>query len=305
MIEYFKKAIREGNLEKINKISKGALVKAIEPTDKEINLLIKELGLKKDNILDGLDSYEMPRVEQDGKDTYIFLRAPTNTIENEPTSSFLIIITEHNLIIISKYNLEIFDKIIASPGFFPSDKSKSVLQALFYVFNAFSSNVRRILKDVKRERGNIKQLKETDIFDLILQEDILNDYLFSFSPLIDMYAKILKIKSLNFKANEKDFIEDLVVDLNQTFNTCKISLKTISNMRDYYSTTLSNRLNRIITILTIFTIFLTIPTLISSIYGMNIKLPFQNINEIFLLLTGITFITWVVVFIIFKRNKII
>ena len=165
--------------------------------------------------------------------------------------------------------------------------------------------MRRTLKEVKRDRRNIRKLREKDIFDLVLQEDFLNDYLSSFSPLIDMYKKILKIRSLKFKEDEKEFIEDLVIDLDQTFNTCKTSLKTITNMRDYYSTTLTNNLNRTITVLTVFTIFLTIPTVLSSIYGMNISLPFQNNPLIFLLLSGITILIWIIAFIGFKKWKII
>lgn len=201
--------------------------------------------------------------------------------------------------------MEIFERLVSSKYFFTNKNSRSVLQSLFYVFRAFNLSVRKILKEVKREKRNLLKLSEKDILDLVLQEDILNDYLSSFTPLIDMYSKILKIKGLKFKVDEKEFIEDLVIDLNQTFNTCKAALKTISNMRDYYSTTMTNNLNRVITILTVFTIFLTIPTVISSIYGMNIALPLQNMPGIFLLLIGITILIWLIAFIGFKKKKVI
>jgi len=168
----------------------------------------------------------------------------------------------------------------------------------------FSLSVRKILKEVKGDKRNIKKLNEKDILDLVLQEDMLNDYLFSFSPLIDMYNRILKFKDLKFKEDEREFIEDLVVDLNQTFNTCKSALKTISNMRNYYSTTLTNNLNRVITILTVFTIFLTIPAVISSVYGMNIPLPFQGIPNIFIFLVGATILIWAIIFFVFKKKKV-
>ena len=275
MITYFKRAKKEETLEKLNDYAVGSWVKVVNPNDNEVDFLIEKFGLDKDSLLDGLDLYEMPRVEQEGKNIYIYLRVPTAQIENS-TSSFLMIINKSNVITISINDLEIFEKLQSSKFLLTNGYSRFVLQTLFYVFKTFSINVRRILKEVKSDKRNIRNLKEKDIFDLVLQEDILNDYLSSFSPLIDIYSRILKIKGLKFKADEKDFIEDLVIDLNQTFNTCNISLKTISNMRDYYSTTLSNNLNRVITILTIFTIFLTIPTVISSIYGMNIKSLARN-----------------------------
>lgn len=304
MIEYYVKK-KKGNLDKISNLVSNSWVRVVNPNDKEINFLIEKFRLDKDSLFDGLDQNEVPRLEDEDKIAYIYLRVPTSRVQNESTSSFLVIITKNNFITVSRYDLEIFEKLAASKYFFTDKRERSLLQLLFYVFRAYSLNVRRIIKEVKKDRRNIRKLREKDIFDLVLQEDILNDYLSGFSPLIDMYNKILKTKSLKFKEDEKDFIEDLVVDLNQTFNTCKTSLKTITNMRGYYSTTLTNNLNRIITVLTVFTIFLTIPTLISSIYGMNIPLPLQNYHSIFLLLIGIVFLTWVIVFIGFKRWKII
>ncbi len=304
MINYYKKHLNS-RIKKIGQLAKDSWVKVVNPNEEEIRFLIKQFKLDKDSLLDGLDQNEVPRVEEDGKLVYIYLRVPTSKVENESTSSFLVILSKENVITVSRHDLEIFERIGASKLFNTDNKERSLLQLLFYVFRAYSINVRRILKEVKSDRRNIRKLRERDIFDLVLQEDILNDYLSSFSPLIGMYNKILKIRSLRFKEEEKEFIEDLVVDLNQTFNTCKASLKTITNMRDYYSTTLTNNLNRTITVLTVFTIFLTIPTVISSIYGMNISLPLQSSPSIFLLLTGITILIWLIVFVGFKKWKII
>ena len=116
---------------------------------------------------------------------------------------------------------------------------------------------------------------------------------------------MLKLKCVKFKEDEKEFIEDLIIDLNQTLNSCKSALKSISNMRDYYSTTLSNNLNKIITVLTVFTILLTVPAVLSGIYGMNIKLPAQDIAGIFWLLMGIVILIWAIVLIIFRKIRIL
>ncbi|MEJ2267577.1 MAG: CorA family divalent cation transporter [Nanoarchaeota archaeon] len=95
------------------------------------------------------------------------------------------------------------------------------------------------------------------------------------------------------------------MDLNETLTLCKTILKSISNMRDYYSTKLSNDLNKKVTLLTIFTIFLTIPTLIAGIYGMNILLPMQNSPVILPILGMIVFAVWVLMFFILKIFRVI
>jgi len=79
------------------------------------------------------------------------------------------------------------------------------------------------------------------------------------------------------KSTDKDIIEDLIVDSEEGLNLCKSSLKTISNIRNYYNIMMSTRINRTITVLTLFTIFLSVFTAVSGFYGMNVALPFQNV----------------------------
>lgn len=304
MIEYYKKNGGDRDVIKSKSLIPSSWIKVVDPTEKDIKFLVNQLGLDKSQLMDGLDLYETPRLEEDNGALYIFLRAPTSNILNESTSSFLLIVSKNNVITVSKEDLEIFNKLLDSKSFTTSRASRFVMHTLFYVSRQFSFEVRKLLKQVKREKRKLLGLHDKDLLSLVSQEDTLNDYLSSFAPLIDMHNKILKIKSLRFGEVEKDFIEDLIIDLSQTFNTSKSALKTISNMRDYYSVALSNRINKTITVLTIFTVFLTIPTLISSIYGMNISLPFQYAPQILWFLGGIVLMIWAILFLLFKKGKL-
>ena len=306
VINYYKKIVKKEKLKKIKDYSIGSWINVVDPDEKEIDFLVNKFRLDKDLVIDGLDIHEIPRIEEENGKAYIYLTIPTSKIQNEYTSSFLIIISKGNFITISKNNLEIFDKIInAQKDFLTNNQTRCLLQILLYLSNAYTIRIRKILKEVRKDRRNIKKLKDKDILDLVLQEDILNDYLSSFSPLIHMHAMILRLKSIKFKEDEKDFIEDLIIDLNQTLTSCKTTLKTISNMRDYYQTTLSNSLNSILKILTIFTVFMTIPAVISGIYGMNVSLPWQNIGNVFWILAGIVGLVWTIVFVILKKSKVL
>ncbi|MBR9705605.1 magnesium transporter CorA family protein [Candidatus Pacearchaeota archaeon] len=306
MIEYYKKTVRQKKLERVEDYTRGCWVKVINPNSTEIDFLVDKFKLDKDLLFDGLDVYEIPRIEEEGSKAYIYLTMPTSKIPNEYTSSFLIIVSKNLLITVSKSNLELFDKIVSTrKDFLTNNQTRSLLQILLFLSNSYAADIRKIMKEVKKDRRNIKKLNDKDILDLVLQEDRLNEYLSSFSPLINLHATMLKLKSVSFKEDEKEFIEDLIVDLNQTLSSCKSALKTISNMRDYYSTTLSHNLNKILGVLTIFTVFLTIPAVISGIYGMNIKLPLQNVKSAFWILGGIVLMIWVIAIIGLKRAKVI
>ncbi len=56
----------------------------------------------------------------------------------------------------------------------------------------------------------------------------------------------------------------------------KIYSNILSGMTDTSASLISNNLNTVMKLLTSITLILMLPTLVASIYGMNIVLPFQN-----------------------------
>ena len=304
MIEYYKKFDNE-KLQKVSEYERGVWVKVVNPSEDEIDYLVKRFDLEKDLLIDGLDIYEIPRIDEENHKAYFFFNIPTSRVEYEFSSSFLLIVSKELLITVSKANLEIFDRIEKTKNFYTNKITRSLLQIVLFSSNSYSRKIRSILKDVRKDRKRIRSLTKKDITDLVLQEDTLNDYLSSFTPLIDMHSQMLKLRAIRFAEDEKEFIEDLIIDLKQTHTSCKTTLKTITNMRDYYSTALSHNLNRVLSVLTIFTVILTIPTVISGIYGMNVEIPFQGEKQMFWILTGITLLFWVIILAIFKKSKVI
>jgi magnesium transporter len=306
MIEIYKRTIKNEPLKKLEEYKKDSWINVTDPTKEEIEEIIKKFNLDKDKVVDGLDINETPRIEFEPEGIYIFLRIPTKKISDQATSSFLIVVTKNDFITISRNNLEIF-KLISSEKitFYTNQPARNLMKLLYLISREFDISVRRIYKEIKQERKNLNNLTNKDLIELVYTEDILNDYNYSFRPLVDIYEKVLKIKSLKFSEKDKEFIENLIIDLNQTMNINLLTLKTISNMRNYYSTSVSSRLNDIITVLTVFTIFLTIPTLLASIYGMNVELPFQHNNNVLFMLLGVLIFLWVIFLGVIKFKKII
>ena len=300
MISYYKNFKGREKVTEVKTGEKNTWVKVISPNEKEIEFLEDKFKLDNPLIRDALDPNELPRIEKEGQNIYIYLRIPRSEITDEPTVTLSIIITPQNIITISTKEIKLYDfleeqktKII--------DPEEFIVTTLYYIFKKYNDNVRKILKEVKKDRRNLSKLKNKDLLDLVLQEDVLNEYIASLHPMISMYDRILKLNLIKLANEEKEEIKDLIIDLTQTFDTCKLVKKTITNMRDYYSTMVSSRINDSITILTLFTIFLTIPAVLSSIYGMNISLPLQNNPYIFWMLGGGVIVIWAVLFKFFKR----
>jgi len=75
----------------------------------------------------------------------------------------------------------------------------------------------------------------------------------------------------------------------------KIYSDILNGTMDTYASIISNNLNIVMKFLTLMTIVLTIPTVIFSFWGMNVRLPFENMHFGYLIIIGITILLIVVV----------
>jgi len=300
MISYHKRLKGKKEISEVKTATKNTWIRVLSPTEQEIQFLEEKFKLDKQLIHDALDQNELPRIEKLDKNIYIYLRIPRKEIVDEPTITLSVILTPENIITISTKQTGLYN-FLEQQQTNIADTEEFIVKTLHHIFKKYNDNVREILKEVKKDRRNLSKLKNKDLLDLVLQEDVLNDYIAALHPMISMYDRILKLNVIKLESKEKEEIKDLIIDLTQTFDTCKLVQKTISNMRSYYSTMVSGRINDSITVLTLFTIFLTIPTVLSSIYGMNITLPLQNNPYTFWLLSGTVVIIWAILFKLFKR----
>jgi magnesium transporter len=101
----------------------------------------------------------------------------------------------------------------------------------------------------------------------------LNEYLTSLQSQAVVFRNLLSGKFLPLYEDDEDLIEDLSLGTTELIDLIKSRLKTISNIRDAYSTIMANNLNRIFKHLTSIGIFMVIPTVTASLYGMNLALP--------------------------------
>ena len=74
-------------------------------------------------------------------------------------------------------------------------------------------------------------------------------------------------------------LDDAVVEMNQAIDMATIYRDILSSITDTYATIVSNNLNDVMKFLAGMTIVLSIPTIISSFLGMNVKFGFIGISD--------------------------
>jgi magnesium transporter len=118
-----------------------------------------------------------------------------------------------------------------------------------------------------------------------------------------MMERLLKTEILRLTPEDQEKLEDVQIDNRQAIEMANIYSNILSGMMDAFASVISNNLNVVMKILTSITIILMIPTLIASIYGMNIETPFQRSPFAFFIVVGISFAISLIGVLVFMRKK--
>jgi magnesium transporter len=88
--------------------------------------------------------------------------------------------------------------------------------------------------------------------------------------------KISRTNLLKLNEEERDFLEDLIVETSQALEMANTYTTILNSTLDAFASIISNNQNDVLKRLTTLTIFLSVPVLIASIYGMNVPIPYKD-----------------------------
>jgi len=97
------------------------------------------------------------------------------------------------------------------------------------------------------------------------------------------------------------YFEDLEDKLRYVVNDIIIMEEQINAIEDAFSTIINIKTSYVISILTIFSAFILPLTLITSFYGMNIKLPFQDDSRFVYLVLLLSVVSMAIMHFILKK----
>ena len=281
MIKYFYKNIRGTTLEESTELQRGTWVYVEAPTGDEIQLLAKRFDLEPGNLEDALDEDEMPRLEREGEHTYIYVRFAYRNSRGELSTAPLLIVFSggEHVLTIGQVHLPALDFLKRGrTTFATTQRAKLVLLILSHMsdqYDGFINTTSRQIKAIRsRLRGN--GITNQDLLDFVTIEDDLNEFQSSLQPTNAALRRLLVGKQIPLFDEDHDIVEDLLLNNEQSIEAIRSNLRSITNIRDAYSAISSNNLNRTITLLTLATILVALPNVFFGMYGMNVKLPFQN-----------------------------
>lgn len=283
MITYYFRSKKEEVLEVREDVRPGTWVHAENPSDKELDRLAETLGLDRGLLGDAVDFYEVPRFEDEVGVAYFYTRFPHEHDGEIGTAPILIAVTPTAVLTVSRQHPAFLNNYLdGKTVLYTTQRTKLFLHLVQAVNDAYRRTLVTIRKNVQKSRVNLRNIKNADIVRLVNFETTLNDFLAALTPTHTALRTVLTQGHLELFEYDRDLAEDIQLENQQIVESAKANLKTIQNIRSSYTAIVTNNLNSVIKLLTSFTIILTIPTVLGSLYGMNVPLPFASSPYAFL-----------------------
>ena len=118
---------------------------------------------------------------------------------------------------------------------------------------------------------------------------------------------LMKLERSNFLGlteDEKEFLNDLVVDNSQALEMANIYANILSSTLDAFASIIANNQNQVLKRLAVITIVLTFPVLIASIFGMNVPSGFEKSSYAFYIVVFLSLVISITIGLLFLRKKI-
>ena len=301
MIKYHK--MENGRLTEIKNYEAGCWMRCIAPNEEEINYLMNTIGIDADLLRSSLDEEETTHIDSDGENTLIIIDSPvvdtTGTNFTYYTNPLSIILTPENIITIALKENSIMDEfaegVIRSSN--PDNHTRFALQIILRNASKYLQYLTQINRITERVEEKLKQtMQNEDLIQLLEIEKSLVYFSSSLKSINGMLRKLSRGKHIILGECEQDLLEDVIIEINQASEMSEIYLNILSNSMEAFSSLISNNLNVSMKYLASITLILSMPTIVSGIYGMNNPgIPFMSSNWapfIFIFLS--MFITWIV-----------
>jgi magnesium transporter len=308
MIRYYYKNLRTKKVDSLEAYKPGSWVYVEAPTTEEVEALVKKFKLDAGHIEDALDPDEMPRLEKEGELNYIFIRyAFTNEKGELDTAPLLFVVGPDILITIAPGELPRLQSFVSGKlSFATTQRTRLVLQILDQIADQYETFINKLGRQINAIRTRLKghEISNQDFIDFVTIEDELNEFLAAMEPTTVILRRLLGGRHIPLYEQDQDLVEDLLLNNEQSIESCRAHVKSITSIREAYSTIASNNLNSTMKLLTGATVLITLPNVIFGMYGMNIGLPFQDELWAYPFVVGVSIVICLLVYLVARRNRI-
>lgn len=310
MISFYKTI--SSRLQNIDSYEAGCWINCISPTEEEKQTIINKFHVEPEFLKAALDEEESSHVDIEGNNALLIIDIPVVKKQEVnltySTMPIAIIITSQNVLTISLKDNPIIGEF--EEGIVKDMDTNFCTQFIFRMILRITTKYLQYLKQIDKISNRIQQqlkvtMKNKDLIQLLEIKKSLVYFSSSLKSNEITITKIMRGRLIKLCEEDKDLLEDLLIEVRQAIDMSNIYLNVISSTMEAFSSLISNNLNIIMKILASITLIMSFPNIISGFYGMNInesKIPFDTI---WWFPIALSFVLMVIAWIILKKKDML
>lgn len=299
----------------LDRLEKGSWINCSAPTEEELNRLNELTGIPVDSLQTALDREERSHVEME--DDYIFVVVNTPVVLETDAYDALplgIFITRQYFVTVCLERNMVVQKFLGNSiaSFQTYKKTRFLFQILSQASSTFLYYLQQIYKKTDVIENQVrKSLQNKELFRLLELQKSLTYFNFALHANENVMERLMRLRNsplhslLKMYEEDEDLLEDVIIENKQALEMAEIYTNILMSMMDSFSSIISNRLSQIMKFLTSVTIILAIPTLIFSLWGINVPVPFADSPFGFYEVIGIgAMVTLLVTIVLYNKDML-
>ncbi len=290
--------------------SDACWINLADPSTDEISKVEKITGIPREFLTDPLDKDERPRLEIEDEFTLLIVHVPYHAPHDNQipfqTLPLGIVLTSNSVVTICNRQTPVTSTFLTQirrvcP---PGDLFRFTFQILWHSAILYL----RYLRDIRQRAEVIEQdlhesISNTALMRLLNIEKSLVYFTTSLKANDIMIGRLEHTRQLDIPDKDLDVLEDVAVEYRQALEMATIHSNILTGTLDTFASIISNNLNNVMKFLTSITLVLMLPTLVASVYGMNVALPLASHPHAFTILMILSvLLSLIVVAILAKRR---
>ncbi|MBN7276435.1 magnesium transporter CorA family protein [Lactobacillus acetotolerans] len=258
------------------------------------------------------DQHERPHYDYDIH-THIHLLVydvpiwPTNSIKHFTSRPITLLVLGENIFTFhteaTSYVLDEFnDEHMREQLSEAKDVTELLMKFLLYSSQYFQRAITQL--DVERNSLDQKLSDDIDNKDLVELSNIEKSLVYLSSSIQTdlMMLHSLDHSKLEFTKAAKERLDDVLIETNQSAEMVKISHQVTKTLSATSNNMMNNNLNDTMKFLTVWSLVLTIPTILTGFYGMNVSLPVGHSSFDWIVIIALTILLMVWLIVLMKRH---
>ena len=271
----------------VSDATKGSWVNLVNPDPDELSLINILTEIPTDVLKTALDMEERSHVELEDNYIFVVINIPAirgnDMYDTVPLGIFL---TPDFFITVCLEESEVLYPFISNQlsTFYTYKKTRFLFQILYRTATLFL----RYLQQINRRTDDIEvQLRHTtknkDFFQLLELQKSMTYFTSALRTNGTVMERLLRLRGhstyrhlLKMYEEDEDLLEDVIIENKQAIEMVEMYSNILMNMMNAFTSIISNNLNMVMKMLAALTITLAVPTIIFSLWGTNVALPFQD-----------------------------